>query len=180
MISTKAKKYGKAFFETYEADQYAKIAAALNELSALWEQDSELKAFFTSPSVNSNNKVDTLKEISQLLTESENRFTALLQILLDKNLLNLIPEISEQFNLLHEQYQESMQLEITTASAVSEEEQASTLEYLKETFGPQVKIKWKSNPQLIGGFTVLSGDKLLDSSVTGALAKFKQSIKTLR
>ena len=180
MISTRAKKYSKAFFETYEANEYGKIAAALSEMGALWKQDKELRAFFTDPSVNSSHKIDTINEISQLLTESEDRFTALLLILLDKNILNLLPQIAEQFSSLYEQYQKSMQLKITTASSVSAEEQAETLEYLKGTLGPQVKIEWKSNPKLIGGFTVQSGDKLLDSSVTGALTKFKQSIKTLR
>ena len=113
MISTKAKKYSKAFFETYKANEYEKIAAALSEMGSLWKQDQELRAFFTNPSVNSSHKIDTINEISQLLTESEDRFTALLRILLDKNILNLLPEVAEQFNLQYEQYQKSMPVSYT-------------------------------------------------------------------
>ena len=172
MSKIRAKKYARALFDSYELSEVEFVRKSINILSEVWEGNSDLRSFFLNPA--QVNKKEIVLELSGFF--SEEKFSNFLNLLLDKNIFNLLPDIKDSFNDIYESYKESVKLSLISATNIDENEREDLLASLKKDFGDQLEIEWKENSELLGGFTVRSGDALLDSSIKGALNKIKNSL----
>ncbi len=175
IVSKSARKLTKALFASCQPEALSSIADTLDALSQAWNNDPMITSFFGNPAVILDNKKQVL---NSLLAELDNTavFNNFANILLDSSKLNLLPEIALEFRSLYNHFLKSLELSITTASDISEQEKEEVVKYLKQNFGSTVQVEWQSNPEIIGGFVVKSGDQLLDSSISGALEKIKISL----
>ncbi len=175
IVSKSARKLTKALFASCQPEALPGIADTLEALSQAWSNDPMVASFFGNPAVILDNKRQVL---NALLAELNNpkEFKNFANILLDNSKLNLIPEIALEFRSLYNHFLKSLELSITTASDLSHDEKEEVVSYLKKNFGSTVQVEWQSNPEIIGGFVVKSGDQLLDSSISGALEKIKISL----
>lgn len=175
IVSKSARKFSKALFNSSHHENLASTADTLDALGQVWENDSSVSGFFLNPRIVSENKKQVLDSLIQELKPT-NELKNFLFILLDNSKLNLLPEIALEFRSLYNHFLKSLDLSITTAQQLSNEEQEEIITYLKGNFGGAVQINWETNPEIIGGFIIKSGDQLLDSSVNGALEKIKLSL----
>lgn len=85
--------------------------------------------------------------------------------------LKLLPEILTKFreNLPAE-------AEVTTASALSSDEEKQVSFTLKEIFGQSLSIKFAVNPKILGGMIVHVGDQIFDSSLLGKAQQLKETL----
>ena len=175
VISKSARKFSKALFASCHHDTLANIADVLEAIANVLESDTGVASFFVNPGIVSENKKQVLNALTTEL-KSPSELNNFLQILLEADKITLLPEIAKEFRSLHNHFLKSLELSITTAQNLSAEEKQEVLSYLQKNFGSTVQVDWQSNPEIIGGFIVKSGDQLLDSSVSGALEKIKLSL----
>lgn len=171
MASKSARQYAKAIFESYEAVALEEVVQSYMAISKAFSSDKSFQEFFVNPAVSYQNKLEILESISD-----DQKIKNTLHILLDNNKVKILPEIACELKGLYDAYKKNLQLVVTTAKETNAEEKENILNYLKSNFGNEVAIRWERDASLIGGFTVKSGDQLLDSSVSGALSKIKSSL----
>jgi F-type H+-transporting ATPase subunit delta len=66
--------------------------------------------------------------------------------------------------------------DVTSAYPLSEEQADDLKKKLQEITGYKIIMKQKVDPELIGGFTVMIGDRMIDGSVARQLRELKSKI----
>ncbi len=130
-----------------------------------------------SPIIHGDKKMEIFKAIfGQTFEELTMLF---LKVLTDKGREKLLPEIADAF---FEQYRREMKIlpvKLTTATAADEDLIAAIKEKILSS-GLDVKrveVENIVNPDLIGGFQLEFGGKVLDASVSGHLNKLRHNLR---
>jgi F-type H+-transporting ATPase subunit delta len=99
-----------------------------------------------------------------------------LGVLAENRRLTLLPEIAAQFEVLRAEVENTLDVEVTTALSLSDEQRASLAAALSARFGRQVRILETVNADLIGGAIVRAGDWVIDGSLAGRLVRLEQQM----
>ena len=93
-----------------------------------------------------------------------------LLVLVDKGRIQFLESIAQKYLELSYK-QESIEIaKITSSIQLSADQQKDIAEKLKVITGAkQIKLALKVDPQLIGGFTIEIGSKMIDTSIRGQL-----------
>jgi F-type H+-transporting ATPase subunit b len=67
--------------------------------------------------------------------------------------------------------------EVTSALPLSKAEQASVMHNILNKIGAKTNVKFRVDPQILGGLVIRVGDKVLDGSVSGQLEGLRKSLK---
>lgn len=90
--------------------------------------------------------------------------------------LALIPTISLQFELLKSNHEKTLDVEITSAFDVSDEQQNQLADALRTKLQRDINIETEVDQSLIGGVVIRTEDTVIDDSVRGRLAKLSQAL----
>lgn len=63
---------------------------------------------------------------------------------------------------------------VTSAVALTPEQQASLTQQLRAKYGPALAVDFKVDPEILGGLIIQAGDKVLDESVRSRLVSVQQ------
>lgn len=88
---------------------------------------------------------------------------------------HLLPEIIEILKT-YVQKRENV-AEITSAVALTLNEETAIKEYLKKNFGRDFTAEVFVDPSIIGGFIIRVGDKVIDESIKGKLKKISEKLR---
>ena len=99
-----------------------------------------------------------------------------LGVLAENRRLALLAEISAQFEVLRAEVENTLDVEVTTALSLSDEQRARLSSALGTRFGRQVRIVETVNAELIGGAIVRAGDWVIDGSLAGRLVRLEQQM----
>jgi len=93
-------------------------------------------------------------------------------LLVDRGRIEVLEQIAQKFLELSYK-QESIEIaKVTSSIKLSAEQQQQIAEKLKAITGAkQIKLALKVDPELIGGFTIEVGSKMIDTSIRGQLRK---------
>ena len=129
-----------------------------------------LKKFLGNPLVTKDAKKNVVKDIlGEQISESTLKF---LLLLVDRGRIEVLEQIAQKFLELSYK-QESIEIaKVTSSIQLSAEQQQKIAEKLKAITGAkQIKLALKVDPELIGGFTIEVGSKMIDTSIRGQLNK---------
>ena len=104
---------------------------------------------------------------------SERNFLALLA---DNHRLGFLPEIAAQFAALRAEVENTLDVEVTTAFALTAEQRSLLADSLAKRFKRQVRLAETVDAALVGGAIVRAGDLVIDGSLQGRLARLQQQI----
>lgn len=175
-----ARKYARALLDSYDVRELDAVRTALNKLSTLWQENAELRQSLLNPGSDFNNRAQVLSDISALLRGNaavkDRAFANFLQIIFENQRLNIIPELAIIFSELVDEVHKQLQIELTSAFDLSEEERQGITHKIKADFGQLAQISWKVDRGIVGGLLIKSGDRLIDSSVRGALDLYRAEL----
>ena len=140
----------------------------MNIVSQFLANSSDLKKFLGNPLITRSAKKTVVKDIlGEQIGGSTLKF---LLLLVDRNRIQVLDSIAQKFLELSYK-QECIEIaKITSSIQLSADQQKNIAEKLKLITGAkQIKLALKVEPQLIGGFTVEIGSKLIDTSIRGQL-----------
>ena len=95
----------------------------------------------------------------------------LIKLLAENRRLNVISEMTEQFEILKAEAEKTIEAEIVSAIEVSAAQQSLIAEKLKARLGRDVSLKCTIDESLMGGAIIKAGDMVIDGSVSGQLNK---------
>merc|ERR1711943_134466 len=124
--------------------------------------------FLGNPLITRTAKKTVVKDIlGEQISSSTLKF---LLLLVDRNRIGILESIAQKFLELSYK-QESIEIaKITSSIQLSAQQQKEIAVKLKVITGAkQIKLALKVDPQLIGGFTIEIGSKMIDTSIRGQL-----------
>jgi|TARA_B110000971_G_scaffold218678_1_gene258006 F-type H+-transporting ATPase subunit delta len=169
VLSKVAEPYAEALLDLAKSnDSLKETTNDMNIVSQFLANSSDLKKFLGNPLITRDAKKNVVKDIlGEQVSASTLKF---LLLLVDRNRVQVLESIAQKFLELSYK-QESIEIaKITSSIQLSAEQQKEIAEKLKLITGAkQIKLALKIDPQLIGGFTIEIGSKLIDTSIRGQL-----------
>ena len=171
VLSKVAEPYAEAFLDLAKSNNSLKETTNdINIVSQFLANSSDLKKFLGNPLVTKDAKKNVVKDIlGEQISESTLKF---LLLLVDRGRIEVLEQIAQKFLELSYK-QESIEIaKVTSSIQLSAEQQQKIAEKLKAITGAkQIKLALKVDPELIGGFTIEVGSKMIDTSIRGQLNK---------
>jgi F-type H+-transporting ATPase subunit delta len=169
VLSKVAEPYAEALLDLAKSnDSLKETTNDMNIVSQFLANSSDLKKFLCNPLITRDAKKNVVKDIlGEQINSSTLKF---LLLLVDRNRIEVLDAIAQKFLELSYK-QESIEIaKITSSVQLSAEQQKQIAEKLKIITGAkQIKLALKIDPQLIGGFTIEVGSKMIDTSIRGQL-----------
>jgi len=137
----------------------------------------ELGALLENPEIEPAEKADVLDRILGGADELMRNFV---RLLVEKGRAPELAEIATEFDLLADEQQHVLDVELTTAQELSEEEFGRLVGRIEQASGRKVQATRTVDPDLIGGLVLQAGSMRLDASVRGRLERLRQELATTR
>jgi F-type H+-transporting ATPase subunit delta len=168
-LTTIARPYARAAFATaVDSDRLADWSSMLELLSAL-SRDKTVQAMLENPSVSQHQRARILVDIcaDQIDTVGKN----FVSLLAEYKRIALLPEVHQLFELLKANHEKTVEVEVISAFDVSEQDENRLADVLRTKLKRDVNITSSTDHSLIGGLIVRTDDSVIDSSISGRLAK---------
>ena len=150
-----------------ELDDVAHAIGEVPELAALLENPE------TDPAV----KADIVEKV---LGGADVLVLHFVRLLVEKGRAAEVREIAVEFDALVDAEEHVLDVELTTAHELSEDEFGRILSQIEEASGRKVVATRTVDPDLIGGIVLQAGSMRLDASVRGRLERLRQDLATTR
>lgn len=160
-----ASRYAKSLIDlAIEKTQLEQVFADMKWLQEACKSNRDLVNLLRSPIING----ETKKKILDAITNGRvSEITAaFIRLLISKGRESNLPEITTAFIAAYKEKKNIQTIKLTTAAPVSDAVRNAIVDQIKKTGGYQnVEVEEKVDPELIGGFVLQVGDKLVDASV---------------
>jgi F-type H+-transporting ATPase subunit delta len=140
------------------------------------EQSPDFEAFLASPYFGEQAKRDMIRKI---LTGRLQPLTLhFLFVMIDHNRGRFLPQIVGRYHQLYRVYQGYQTVEVTMAQPLSDDEKEKLAKELAEAMNAKIDLDVRVDPGLLGGLVIRYGDKMVDNSVRGRLARTVHQLLT--
>ena len=137
----------------------------------------ELRSVIRNPQVDPRTKAGILDD---LLGEADPFVRNFLRLTAEKGRIGGIEEIVREFERLVAADERRLNVELTTAFELSDEEAARIVEQIEQASGRKVEATRSVDPGLIGGVVLEAGSLRADASVRGRLERLRQELVSSR
>ncbi|HLS89146.1 MAG TPA: ATP synthase F1 subunit delta [Sphingobacteriaceae bacterium] len=153
------------------ADEVEKhLGAVVEQL----EQQPQLKQLIENRRVPRSQRKDLLLQLAG--DEAPALLKNFLQLILDKNRENLLPEFYREYYQTVLTARNIVEAEVITAVDLSDAGLESIRRRLEAVMGKEVRVLPRTDPALVGGVVVRIGDRRLDGSLKRRLAELAQAM----
>ncbi len=133
----------------------------------------ELRAVLRNPQLEARTKVAVLDD---LLGGSDELVRNFLRLVAEKGRIGQIEDIAREFDRLMAVEERRLDVELTTARALSDDEARDLLKQIEAASGRKVEATRTVDPNLIGGFVLQAGSLRVDASVRGRLEGLRHEL----
>ena len=166
--------YAEALLEAAkDKDRLAPVREEFDAFAAALAGSDELRGFLRNPQIETETKVAALDD---LLGGGEELFSNFLHLLAEKGRIAEVEDIHREFGRLLAREERVLELELTTAVELSDEEAAKVVEQFEEASGRRVVATRTVDPGIIGGLVVQAGSVRADASVRGRLDQLREEL----
>jgi F-type H+-transporting ATPase subunit delta len=170
--------YARALFEAAQEEQrLPQVREELASFVQMTHDVPELGALLRNPQLDTQAKARTLGE---LLAGSDEIVRNFLMLVTGKGRIVELDEIAREFERLVAAEEGRLEVELTTAYELSDEEAASIVRRIEQGSGRKVEATRTVDPDLIGGIVLQVGSLRADASVRGRLNKLRHELTTRR
>jgi F-type H+-transporting ATPase subunit delta len=180
-----ARPYAQAVFELAHAAGELPAWSEFLKLAAVLVSEPEVNRMLFTPGADLTRLATTIAELcrEQLgnpapLRDGERSTGAnFLQVLVSNQRLGVLPDIAARFEVLKTDAENMLDVTLSSASPVSDDQKASIADSLKKRFGRQVRLTVQIDSNLIGGARLQVGDHVIDGSVRTGLDKLATALR---
>ena len=175
-LRTLARPYAKAAFQAAQDQQqlaeWAEVLTVAGQVTA----NEVIRQLLVNPGMDEQKKADLILETTEVKVSDgvRNFFT----ILAENRRLALLPEIAALFNTYRADLERTVDIDVTTAFELSDEQQQKLAQALSSKLERQVSLAASMDKSLIGGVVVRTGDLVIDASVRGKLKKLAETLSS--
>lgn len=175
-ITTIANRYARALADVVtERGEMNEVVAELDDFAGLMSGHEQLRDVFASPVISVERKRGVLSELlgKMQLRQTSSNF---LRLLLDNSRLHNLDQMLRALSRELDLRMNIVSAEVTTARDISDQEKAMLADKLKVATGKQVRLQFRTDPNIIGGVVTRIGSLVYDGSIKNQLAQMKQRL----
>lgn len=180
---TVSRPYAKAIFADALADAtLAEWSLALQGLTLV--TDVLVKArLINNPKVSQKVLFDIYADVIfkaiSVSASIKEKLTNLIHLLLLEDRMTVIADITILYQELVRQHEDVVEVEVSSAFAMSEVYQQQLKAALEKRFSATVRLQCKEDASLIGGAVLRAGNWVMDGSVKESLSRLQRNLNTL-
>jgi F-type H+-transporting ATPase subunit delta len=172
--ATLARPYAKAAFEAArDAKQLPAWSEALR-LGAALTVDAEIADLITNPRLSLDQVVSLFAGLADQAVDAH--WLNFIRLLATNKRLEVLPDILVQYEALRAQYENEIDVQVTSAVAMSATDQAKLAQALHARFKREVRMTLGIDATLLGGAVIRAGDLVIDGSVKGRLQRLSATL----
>ena len=177
VISGVAERYASSLFElALEAGTIDAVAADLSRFQAMIDESEDLKRLVQSPVFTAEDQVKAISAIGE-----KAGFSAMvlnfLKVVASNRRLFAAPGMVAAYRQAVARHKGELTADVTTAHALSAEQETELKAALKGVTGKEVSISVTVDPSLLGGLIVKVGSRQIDTSLRTKLSTLKLALK---
>ncbi len=163
--------YAEAFLQVSSSrGEIDEIIEQAKSLLSLWDESSELRDAMSSPVLEVEAKKVALEKIFS--NELNPSFMNLLKLLADRQRIGFLDSVLIRFLELYRKERNISLATVTTATDLNSDQKADLLKKIQVIAGTEnLELNLQVNSDLIGGFVVKVGSKVIDASLAGQVRR---------
>ena len=172
--NTIARPYAQAAFEVASgAGTLAEVSASL-EIAGDLLRDGRVADYLSDPALSDADRYRFLtglfdKAGATVFGGGNTHGNNLLKILIENDRIAVLPEIAAAFDVLKARVENTIDVTVTSASALNADQVSAITGALKSRLGRQVRLATAIDENLIGGAVIRAGDVVIDGSLRARL-----------
>ena len=172
--TTIARPYANAAFDIANEKTELKVWSGFLAVMAQSVADEDIDAMIGNPSISDEQMISVLADIAgELVTTEAHHFLALLA---ENKRLTLLMDIAAIFEQLRAEAEQVMTAEVSSARALTPEQESNIAKALKKRTGRDVTLSVEVDESLLGGAIIRAGDLIIDGSALGKLNRLANVI----
>jgi F-type H+-transporting ATPase subunit delta len=167
--------YAEALFEAArEREELEGVLEDLEEFVGALRENEELSLFFYGGQIPEREKRRAIDALTEEMALSTRNF---LKVISDNGREEILEEVLVRYEELVKEHLGKIEVEVTTAIELSEEELGRIKDRLAGILeGREVILQTRVDPDLLGGAVFRFGGRMVDSSVRGQLANLREEM----
>jgi len=159
-----ARRYALALMDAAEGKQsIEEVTQDLATIGAVLRASREFRTFLSSPIVSPKKKWAVLTEMFG--TRVGRDAMDFMELLVTKSREAVLADAIEQFNALRDEKLGIVNVSVTTAIAVTAQQERTLQHQLEDYTRKKVRVRWSLDAAIKGGLLVRIGDTVLDASI---------------
>jgi F-type H+-transporting ATPase subunit delta len=174
--NTIARPYARAAFavakENDALDELSRSLGIAKDILA----DGQVTSFLANPAMTDDQRLEFLSGLFAEAAGKDSVFAGssehgknFLKLLLEYGRVDVLPEISDRFDALKAEVENTVDVTVTSASELSSAQVSEIETALKSRLGRNVNLSTEIDEDLIGGAVIRAGDVVIDGSVRSRL-----------
>jgi F-type H+-transporting ATPase subunit delta len=167
--------YAEALFEAArERDELEEVLSDLGEFVDALHDSEELRLFFYGGQIPERQKRRALDGLTEGMKTSTTNF---MKVLVDNGREEILGDVLIRYEQLVKEHLGRIEVEVTTAVELSEEQQDRLRERLGSVLeGREIILETSVNPDLIGGAVFRYRGRMMDGSIRGRLESLREGM----
>jgi F-type H+-transporting ATPase subunit delta len=167
--------YAEALFEAArERDELEEVLSDLGEFVDALHDSEELRLFFYGGQIPERQKRRALDGLTEGMKTSTTNF---MKVLVDNGREEILGDVLIRYEQLVKEHLGRIEVEVTTAVELSEEQQDRLRERLGSVLeGREIILEISVNPDLIGGAVFRYRGRMMDGSIRGRLESLREGM----
>jgi len=165
--------YAKAIFDLALSqkalDEWLKILKFLAQVVLACKKGSDV---LDNPNIQESQKVAIFTEV----IDEFPRVLNLIQLLIQRRNLSLLPSIAANYEQLFFSYTKVLEAQVVSAEELSVQQKESLFNALKKRYQREILLQYQVNGGLIGGAVIHIAGHVIDGSIKGMLQRLKQEL----
>jgi F-type H+-transporting ATPase subunit delta len=168
--------YARALFDAAkEAGRLDAVSEELDDFVTASAEVPQLGALLRNPELDPRAKREALADV---LGDADELVRNFVLLAVEKGRAAQLDEIEREFEQLVAADQGRLEVELTTALELSDEEAEDIVRQIEQASGRQVAASRRVDPDLIGGIVLQAGSLRVDASVRGRLERLRHELVT--
>jgi F-type H+-transporting ATPase subunit delta len=167
--------YAEALFEAArEREELEEVLSDLGEFVDALHDSEELRLFFYGGQIPERQKRRALDGLTEGMKTSTTNF---LKVLVDNGREEILEEVLVRYEELVKKHLGKIEVEVTTAVELSEEQRDRLKERLRDVLeGREIILEANVDPDLVGGAVFRYGGRMMDGSIRGRLESLREGM----
>ena len=173
-LTTLARPYAKAAFgfalEEKSLDSWSDMLSFLSLVS----KNDDITTILDSPSITREKAAEVVLSVAE--GQIDDKGKNFVRLLASNGRLELLPEILTLFEHHKTEYEKTVDVDLTSAIELSDQQLTELAEKLTGKLGRKVNINCEIDPKVMGGLVIRAGDLVIDASIRGKLNELADSL----
>ena len=171
LLNTITTPYAEAFLQVAESkNEVDEIVSQSKSILEVWSQSLDFRDAMSSPVLEIETKKSILEKI--FANEVTPSFLNLLKLLADRQRIGILNSVLERLLELYREQRNIALATVTSATALNDDQQGEIMKTVQSVAGTDnLELDLKVDPNLIGGFIINVGSKVIDASLSGQVRR---------